>query len=378
MTFPISTRAALVPMAVVWRDGKLWLLDQTRLPFDELVFHCDTLESVFEAIKALRVRGAPAIGIAAAYGLLVDLDASSDLPVIIRQRAEYLISARPTAVNLGWAVQRMLATMIVAVHDGLRGDSLITRLEKEAIAIHEEDKAACRAIGEAGASLVAEFPNVLTHCNAGSLAVSELGTALAPVYVAAARGVPVHVYVDETRPLLQGARLTAFELGRAGVNRTLITDNMAAHVMSQGGVQMVLVGTDRVAANGDVANKIGTLGLAILCQYFGIPFYVACPVSTIDLATPTGQDIHIEQRHADEVRQVAGVDLAEPSTPVFNPAFDVTPAALVTGIITDRGIATAPFGPALAVIVAARAAASGASSAVNQVRGQPAEPRCGA
>jgi methylthioribose-1-phosphate isomerase len=353
MTSSISTQTAAVPMAVVWRDGQLWLLDQTRLPFDEHVFHCDTLESVFEAIRALKVRGAPAIGIAAAYGMLVDLDPVSDLPALLTQRADYLMSARPTAVNLAWAVQRMLAIMAVAMHDGLCGDELFARLEKEAIAIHEEDKAACRAIGEAGAPLVAEFPKVLTHCNAGSLAVSELGTALAPIYVAAAQGVSVHVYVDETRPLLQGARLTAFELGRAGVNRTLITDSMAAHVMAQGDVQMVLVGTDRVAANGDVANKIGTLGLAILCQYYGIPFYVACPVSTIDLATPTGKGIEIEQRHADEVRQFAGIDLAEADTPVFNPAFDVTPAALVTGIITDHGIARAPFGPALAAIVTA-------------------------
>ncbi|MFT4631885.1 MAG: methylthioribose-1-phosphate isomerase [Candidatus Pseudothioglobus sp.] len=353
MTSSILTQTATVPMAVAWRDGKLWLLDQTRLPFVEHVFNCDTLESVFGAIQALKVRGAPAIGIAAAYGMLVDLDPEGDLPVLLRQRADYLISARPTAVNLAWAVQRMLSVMTAAVHDGLCGNVLKIRLEKEAIAIHEEDRTACRAIGEAGASLVAKFPKVLTHCNAGSLAVSELGTALAPIYVAAARGVPVHVYVDETRPLLQGARLTAFELGRAGVNRTLITDSMAAHVMAQGEVQMVLVGTDRVAANGDVANKIGTLGLAILCQYFGIPFYVACPVSTIDLETLTGAHIHIEQRLGDEVRQVAGIDLAEADTPVFNPAFDVTPAALVTGIITDGGIVTAPFGPALAAIVAA-------------------------
>jgi methylthioribose-1-phosphate isomerase len=354
MTSPSSRQVTPVPMAVAWRDGNLWLLDQTRLPFDEHVFHCDTLVAVYDAIRALKVRGAPAIGIAAAYGMLVGLDPGSDLPVILRRRADYLISARPTAVNLAWAVQRILATMTSAVHNGVQGDALIKRLEQEAMAIHEEDKAACRAIGEFGAPLVAQFPKVLTHCNAGSLAVSELGTALAPIYVAAGQGVAVHVYVDETRPLLQGARLTAFELGRAGVNRTLITDNMAAHVMAQGEVQMVLVGTDRVAANGDVANKIGTLGLAILCQYFGIPFYVACPVSTIDLGTPTGTDIHIEQRGADEVRHVAGVGLAEADTPVFNPAFDVTPAALVTGIITDRGIATAPYGPALASIVAAR------------------------
>jgi methylthioribose-1-phosphate isomerase len=345
-------------MAVDWRDGELWLLDQTRLPFAEHVFHCDTLTSVFDAIRALKVRGAPAIGIAAAYGMLVGLDVvldgiseKSEVSAQLRQRADYLISARPTAVNLAWAVQRMMATM--AGHSDLQGQTLIKRLEQEAIAIHAEDKAACRAIGEAGAALVTQFPRLLTHCNAGSLAVSELGTALAPIYVAAARGAPVHVYVDETRPLLQGARLTAFELGRAGVNRTLITDNMAAHVMAQGGVQLVLVGTDRVAANGDVANKIGTLGLAILCQYFDIPFYVACPVSTIDLQTRTGADIHIEERHADEVLQVAGVGLAEFDTPVFNPAFDVTPAALVTGIITDQGIIKAPYGPALAAVVAA-------------------------
>ncbi|MEJ6591426.1 MAG: S-methyl-5-thioribose-1-phosphate isomerase [SAR86 cluster bacterium] len=335
-----------VPMAVRWESGQLILLDQTQLPHAEVLFVCETIESVFTAITSLKVRGAPAIGIAAAYGLLVGLDVTDDLMARLKSRVDYLASARPTAVNLAWALSRMLNCALTST--GLSGSQLVQRLEREAIAIHAEDRLACQAIGAAGAPIVTQYPNVLTHCNAGALAVSALGTALAPIYVAAAQGVAVHVFVDETRPLLQGARLTAFELGRAGVRRTLITDNMAAHVMACGQVDMVLVGADRVAANGDTANKIGTLNLAILCAYYQIPFYVACPASTIDRQTPSGEQIPIEQRHADEVRYFGEYLVAEANTPVFNPAFDITPGELVTGIITDRGVMLPPYKSTLA------------------------------
>ena len=219
----------------------------------------------------------------------------------------------------------------------------VLKLLQEAKAIHTEDAMACRAIGEFGAPLVGRHPRLLTHCNAGALAVSELGTALAPIYVAHRQGAKLHVFVDETRPLLQGARLTAWELQRAGVECTLITDNMAASVMAEGRVDAVIVGADRVAANGDVANKIGTLNLAILCKYFNLPFYVACPWSTIDLDTPQGSDIAIEQRQPSEVTQIMDVPIAPEGVDVANPAFDVTPAALVTCIITERGLIEPPL-----------------------------------
>ena len=331
-----------LPRAVSWQDGALCLLDQTRLPREETYVTCRDLESVFEAIASLRVRGAPAIGIAAAYGLLLPFDGN---PVDYRElerRAQRLVSARPTAVNLSWAIRRMLDS--VAGQARPAADDLLA----EARAIHLEDAAACKAIGELGAPLVKQHPRLLTHCNAGALAVSELGTALAPIYVAHSQGVPVHVYVDETRPLLQGARLTAWELQKAGVDLTLIADNVAAQVMARGEVNAVIVGADRIAANGDVANKTGTLNLAILCKHYGLPFYVACPWSTIDLATPSGDGIPIEQRAAEEITRIAGVPVAPDGVRVFNPAFDVTPAGLVTAIITERGVFEPPFRDKLA------------------------------
>ena len=312
---------------------------------------CHQVEDVFECIQTLAVRGAPAIGIAAAYGLLVDLFETrlplTQLKQSLSDRAEYLISARPTAVNLSWAVNRMMG-----VASDKFGDTreLLERLEAEAIAIHQEDIEACHQIGDHGVALVRQYPNVLTHCNAGSLAVSELGTALAPIYRAFEEGVKVHVFVDETRPLLQGARLTAFELQSVGVDCTLITDNMAAHMMASGDVDMVLVGADRIVANGDVANKIGTLNLAILCQHFNIPFYVACPVSTIDINTESGADIVIEQRNPTEVTHWKGEQISPDNINVANPAFDVTQANLVTGIITEIGIVKPPFDESLRVM----------------------------
>lgn len=327
-----------LPKAVVWQDNHLRLLDQTLLPHREELLDCKSVEDVFAAIQKLQVRGAPAIGIAAAYGMVLGLGQTAELSLLER-RAEYLISARPTAVNLAWAVN---AIMAVARDQGRGGHVETSVLVKTAESIHDEDRKSCQAIGDHGLPLIAERPRLLTHCNAGSLAVSEYGTALAPIYRAHEAGIDLHVFVDETRPLLQGARLTSFELGRHKVPHTLISDNMAAHVMSQGKIDAVIVGADRVARNGDVANKIGTLNLAILCQYFNIPFYVACPVSTIDVATSEGSDIVIETRHPDEVRSFAGSLASAPDTPVYNPAFDVTPASLVAALVTERGVIHQP------------------------------------
>ena len=334
--------AVEIPRSLVSTSrARLKILDQRGLPERVAYLECSAPSEVISAIKNLAVRGAPAIGLAAAYGLLLGLDDCADEPARIQdelvRRGQALIAARPTAVNLSWAVEQMLdfaATEAAALADAGWRD----RLYEQATKLFEADRAACRAIGIAGAALLKDKPSVLTHCNAGSLAVSEFGTALAPIYQAQADGLPVQVWVDETRPVLQGARLTAYELMAHGVPCRLITDSMAAHVMSQGWVDLVLVGADRVARNGDAANKIGTLGVAILAKHYGIPFYVACPWSTIDLETPTGAGIPIEERAGDEVRQVQGVWTAPRDVPVYNPAFDVTPAALITGIITEHGI----------------------------------------
>lgn len=337
-------KLSALPRAVRWVNRSLQLLDQRKLPFEERIITCTEIEDVFDAIETLSVRGAPAIGIAAAYGLLVGLfDSEQDLSELketINTRSDYLISARPTAVNLAWAVNRVRA---LCSGNFSSATDLMARLEEEAIAIHQEDISACHLIGDHGAALVAQHLKILTHCNAGSLAVSEMGTALAPIYRAYEQGASVHVFVGETRPLLQGARLTAYELQSVGVHCTLITDSMAAHMMSIGEINMVIVGADRVAANGDVANKIGTLNLAILCRYFGLPFYVACPVSTIDLDTTTGKEIEIEQRNPAEVTRLGGHQIAPENIDVANPAFDVTPASLVTGIITENGIVSMPY-----------------------------------
>jgi methylthioribose-1-phosphate isomerase len=338
-----------MPRSVEWRDNALVLLDQRKLPQIEEVVICTAIEEVFDSIKTLTVRGAPAIGIAAAYGLLVgshDKD-TSNIRADFGERCDYLISARPTAVNLAWAVNRMRGCERHCHNES----SLFADLLKEAQSIHEEDKAACNAIADVGLPLIEAHPNLLTHCNAGSLAVSELGTALAPIYRAHQKGVKVHVYVDETRPLLQGARLTAYELYRNDVDCTLIADNMAAHIMSEGKVDMVIVGADRIAANGDAANKIGTMNLAILCQYFSIPFYVAVPLSTVDIGTTSGDDIEIEERDASEVKEYAGHMVAPNGVAARSPAFDVTPHSLITGIITDAGLIEPPYIESIAKVM---------------------------
>lgn len=336
---PVAIR--LPPEAVVWRDERLELLDQRQLPHELVYLPVDSLEAAISAIQSLAVRGAPAIGIAAGYALVVAMrDQCRREPNVAESSALFcrhleafaaqLNAARPTAVNLAWATRRLCRR-------GARQPELAA-IQAEAKAIHAEDRAICRAIGEHGLPLIRPGTTILTHCNAGALAVSELGTATAPLYLAHAAGVPFRVFADETRPLLQGARLTAWELSEAGIDVSLICDNMAATLMAAGEIDLVLVGTDRVTRNGDVVNKIGTLNLAVLCQHFGVPFYVACPSSTYDPATATGADVIIEERAATEVLGTAAARV-----PVRNPAFDVTPARLVSGIITERGIALAPL-----------------------------------
>jgi len=330
-----------LPKSVRWGSGKLYILDQTQIPFNIVEERQENIEQVWDSIKRLKVRGAPAIGIAGAYGLLLGvkdkINLSSDKFIDeLEHQAAYLDSARPTAVNLKWSLTRMVKK--AKSLKGKDAGTIYKSLVEEAVKIHKEDKELCRKIGEHGAELIKEGMGVLTHCNAGSLAVSELGTALAPIYIAHDRGIKFHIYADETRPLLQGARLTSWELQQAGLSVTLICDNMAAHIISQGFVNLIIVGADRVAANGDVANKIGTMGLAILAKYFSIPFYVACPYSTVDFSTPEGKDIVIEERGEDEVTHCGSHRVAPEGVMVRNPAFDVTPNELITGMITERGI----------------------------------------
>lgn len=331
--------------------GALVLIDQTLLPSETVLLRLSSPEEIREAIYSLRVRGAPAIGIAAAYGSYLAIRESSardwdELAREFRAAKELLASARPTAVNLSWALERMERRL-----ESLRGrpcGEVKSALRAEAEAIRSEDEAACRAIGENGLSLLRPGWGVLTHCNAGWLATSRYGTALAPLYLGQERGYGFRVFADETRPLLQGARLTAWELDQAGIDVTLICDNMASTVMRRGMVQAVLVGCDRVAADGDAANKIGTSGLAVLARHYGIPFYVLGPVSTIDLSCPTGAEIPVEERPAEEVTERwYARRMAPAQVKVFNPAFDVTDASLITAIVTERGIARPPYGESL-------------------------------
>lgn len=337
MTSPIE--------AVRWSPdaSAVRIIDQRRLPEHYVERDLRTLDEVVEAIQTLSVRGAPAIGVCGAMGLAVAAEAgTSASPSFhgdLRRIALAIREARPTAVNLAWAVDRVMALVDAAADR----DTVLAVLRREATRILDEDRAMCRAIGEHGSALIADGARVLTHCNAGALATGGMGTALAPVYVAHGRGLRVAVFADETRPLLQGSRLTAWELARAGVPVTVISDNMAASVMRSGHVDLCIVGADRIAANGDVANKIGTYGVAVLARHHGIPFYVAAPTSTIDPATATGADIVIEQRAAEEVAVPFGVRIAPVDASIHNPAFDVTPAELVTAIVTDTGIFRGPY-----------------------------------
>ena len=339
--------AGLTTVSVDWEEPAVIILDQTQLPNREAYLRLYTPEEIWEAIYHLKVRGAPAIGVAAAYGMAVCAQqfGEQSFSVFFQKFTEvkkYLASSRPTAVNLFMALDRM--EKVVVAHSVNPVPEIVELLRVEAEAIRAEDAAACRKIGENCLSLLRPGMGILTHCNAGHLAVSEYGTALAPVYLGEERGYGFKVFADETRPLLQGARLTAYELQKAGVDVTLICDNMASAVMRKGWVQAVVVGCDRVAANGDTANKIGTSGVAILARHYGIPFYVLGPTSTIDLNCPDGESIEIEERHPEEITDMWYASrMAPEGVKAYNPAFDVTPHDLITAIITEKGIAYPPF-----------------------------------
>jgi methylthioribose-1-phosphate isomerase len=329
-----------------WVDGALRLIDQTRLPEDLIYIDCRDVNTIAEAIKMLRVRGAPAIGVAAAYGVVVaaqEAEGADDPITHIRAAIDTLAATRPTAVNLFWALDRMTRLLDTVAAESL--SSIRERLLTEAQTIFEEDKATCRAIGRNGAPLLGSQATVLTHCNAGGLATTDYGTALAVIYSAVEAGKQVAVYADETRPLLQGSRLTAWELQQSGVDVTVICDSMAATVLRDKQIDCVIVGADRIAANGDVANKIGTYGVAILAREHDVPFYVAAPLSTIDMSLPEGGLIPIEERASDEITHGMGKQTAPEAVHVYNPAFDVTPNRLVDAIITDRGVARGPYEP---------------------------------
>jgi len=333
---------------ITWTGSAVRLLDQTRLPTESVYVDITDARQMWDAIKRLVVRGAPAIGVAAAFGVYLGVRSSPDeiFPARLEEVCKHLATSRPTAVNLFWAIDRVrrVAQTASSAEDAKH------KLLDEAIRMIEEDNLICRAIGEHGVALLEKMKdangqiNLLTHCNAGGLATVQYGTALAPVYVGKERGLKFHVYADETRPLLQGSRITAYELQQNGIPVTVICDNMAATVMSRGMVAAVIVGTDRVAANGDVANKIGTYGVAILAKHFGIPFYVAAPTSSIDMSIANGDQIPIEQRDAREVSDGFGRQTAPTGVDIYNPAFDVTPADLVTALITEKGIVQAPYG----------------------------------
>ncbi len=322
-------------------SGQLALIDQTLLPTEFKEIECRDAATVWEAIKTLRVRGAPAIGIAAAYGVCVGVQSVSHTDnetffAKLGEVCDYLASSRPTAVNLFWAINRM-REKAESIRT-LPTPEVFSLLLKEARLIHEEDRQMCRDIGRHGAELLRDGQGVLTHCNAGGLATADYGTALAVIFAAEEAGKKLHVFADETRPLLQGARLTAWELVQHGIDATLICDNMAAQVMREGKIQAVVVGADRIAANGDAANKIGTYGVAVLAKAHGIPFYVAAPSSTFDLSIENGSHIPIEQRDSREVTHGFGRQTAPDGVKVYNPAFDVTPAGLIAGIICEKGV----------------------------------------
>lgn len=332
------------------------IIDQTKLPGKIEIISLHTAQEIWDAIYLLQVRGAPAIGVAAAYGIYVlakQMD-TEDYDTFYREfvrQKEYLDSSRPTAVNLSWALNRM--QRVVEAHSGETVAQIREALHRESVAIQEEDIWVCRMIGEHGLTLVKPGDGILTHCNAGQLATSKYGTATAPIYLGEERGYHFHVFADETRPLLQGARLTAFELQSSGVDVTLICDNMSATVMKNGWVNAVFVGCDRVAANGDAANKIGTSVVAAVAKYYGVPVYICAPTSTIDLNTPTGAEIKIEQRPAEEVTEMWYKErMAPEGIKVFNPAFDVTDHELIAGIVTEYGVARAPYTESLAAIFA--------------------------
>ena len=333
---------------ITYREGAVELIDQRRLPEEQVVLRITNVDELADAIRTMAIRGAPSIGIAAAYGVVLGLsecEAGNDRRERFREACKLLAGTRPTAVNLAWALGRMKAVFEKKAEAGHA--DLVRALLEEARCIHENEVAANRRIGQLGVRLVPQGATVLTHCNTGALATGGYGTALGIVRAAWERGTLVKVFVDETRPRLQGARLTAWELAEDGIPHEVIVDGAAASLMARGEVDLVLVGADRIARNGDVANKIGTYSLAVVTRHHQVPFYVAAPISTIDPACPNGGAIPIEERPPDEVRTVRGVLVMPTDTPVRNPAFDVTPHALVSGIVTERGILTAPFKEAI-------------------------------
>ncbi len=334
-----------------YRNGALTLLDQTQLPARMKLNKYKTAAEVAKAVKTMVVRGAPAIGVAAAYGVALEAQRSKHLPApafirAVQHALDVLAASRPTAVNLFWALKRQRTLLM----KGGNPNDLAAALEREARRIHEEDLAMSRRMGEFGAALIGRSANILTHCNAGALATAGLGTALSVIYTAAAQGKKLRVYADETRPRLQGAKLTAWELQKNGIDVTVICDNMAAFLMQRSKIDLIVVGADRIAANGDTANKIGTYNLAVLAKHHGIPFYIVAPSSTIDLQVPEGKAIPIEERAPEEVAMAGKENLAPRGVKVWNPAFDVTPANLITAIITDRGVCRAPLARSLAKV----------------------------
>ncbi|MGH9163282.1 MAG: S-methyl-5-thioribose-1-phosphate isomerase, partial [Vicinamibacteraceae bacterium] len=341
---------------VAWDDDVVVMVDQRKLPAKEVYVRCRTAQEVARAIRAMVIRGAPAIGVAAAMGVALGVKRSTargtkQLTAEFVKICDLLASTRPTAVNLFWAIDRMKRVFTDAVQAGASVEELKIRLDVEAKRIHDEDVESCRAIGRNGAAIVPEQARVLTHCNAGALATAGYGTALGVIRGAVDLGRRVQVFADETRPFLQGARLTAWELVKDGIPTTVIADNMAGALMRQGGVDLVVVGADRIAANGDVANKIGTYSLAVLAREHGVPFYVAAPLSTIDLASPNGGAIPIEERDEREVTHVGSQRLAPEGATVWNPAFDITPAAYISGIVTDRSIVRPPYDVSLRALI---------------------------
>ncbi|MHC5054105.1 MAG: S-methyl-5-thioribose-1-phosphate isomerase [Planctomycetota bacterium] len=335
------------------REGHVRLIDQTRLPVELVHIDCEDTETLWEAIKILRVRGAPALGVAGAMGVVLGLRetksaSGEELVKEADEVAAYFATSRPTAVNLFWALDRMKAkARELAAKPDADVEEMLRVLLAEALEVLNEDRETCRAMGRHGAELLPDEATILTHCNAGALATADYGTALGVIYAAVEAGKKVSAYCDETRPLLQGARLSAWELTQAGVPTTVICDNMAAVVLRQGKIDAVIVGSDRIAANGDVANKIGTYGLSVLAKEHGVPFYVVAPVSTFDLTLDSGEKIPIEERPPGEVSMPFGMRTAPKEAAVYNPAFDVTPAANVTAIVTEKGVLRPPLAEAI-------------------------------
>ena len=337
-----------IPKALYFDDeDRFFILDQTKLPTDEVIEEQKSVEQVYDSIYQLKVRGAPAIGIAGAYGLVISLKNSLDLDLedflqLVYKNAEYLNSSRPTAVNLSWALNKLSKIASEYPKDGTTKE-LYKILRDEAVAIHNGDIKTCRQIGEFGSELIKEGNGVLTLCNAGALATGGIGTALAPMYVAWSKGKRFKAYSSETRPLLQGARITCWELNKFGVDTTMIADSVSSYLMKLGRVDMIVVGADRVANNGDTANKIGTSSLAINAKFYGVPLYIACPYSTIDTNSKSGADIVVEERGKEELIYIKGQQIAPKDIKVFNPAFDVTDNSLIAGFITEKGIIRPPY-----------------------------------